>query len=103
MWPGETYPSFVTQQSEATKIPTEKLPVIAAAAVAACDELDGAKDGLISEPKNCKFDPATIQCKSGDAQGLPDRGSGRFGQEGLRRAEGSDHRGAVLARLRARE
>ncbi len=68
MWPGETYPSFVTQQSEATKIPTEKLPVIAAAAVAACDELDGAKDGLISEPKNCKFDPATIQCKSGDAK-----------------------------------
>ena len=67
MWPGETYPSFVTQQSEATKIPVEKLPVIAAAAVAACDELDGAKDGLISEPKNCKFDPATIQCKSGDA------------------------------------
>ncbi len=68
MWPGETYPSFITQQSDATKIPEEKLPVLAAAAVAACDELDGAKDGLISQPLKCKFDPATIQCKSGDAK-----------------------------------
>jgi feruloyl esterase len=67
MWPGETYPSYVTQQSEETKIPVEKLPVIAAAAVAACDEMDGAKDGLITDPRECDFDPVTIQCKSGDA------------------------------------
>jgi feruloyl esterase len=33
-----------------------------AAAVAACDTLDGAKDGLITDPRRCKFDPATLLC-----------------------------------------
>ena len=35
----------------------------------ACDALDGAKDGLIENPTRCKFDPATVQCKSGEQSG----------------------------------
>jgi feruloyl esterase len=31
----------------------------------ACDELDGLKDGLISFPRACNFDPAVTICKSG--------------------------------------
>jgi feruloyl esterase len=30
--------------------------------------LDGLKDGLIADPRKCTFDPATIQCKAGDAE-----------------------------------
>ena len=37
------------------------------AVVAACDANDGLKDGLISKPESCKFDPAVLQCKNGDA------------------------------------
>jgi Tannase and feruloyl esterase len=33
-----------------------------AKAVDACDALDGAKDGLITDPRACKFDPATLLC-----------------------------------------
>lgn len=43
----------------------DKLRVLHAAAVASCDELDGLKDGLIDDPRACKFDPAATQCKPG--------------------------------------
>ena len=33
---------------------------------AACDKLDGVADGVIENPKLCKFDPAQIQCGSAD-------------------------------------
>lgn len=39
-----------------------KAAVLHKAVVAACDALDGQTDGLISDPRKCTFDPATIQC-----------------------------------------
>jgi len=48
-------------------IPPSKYPVIHRAALAACDAADGLKDGLISDPLHCRFDPKTIECKGGDA------------------------------------
>jgi feruloyl esterase len=39
------------------------------AAVARCDSDDGLKDGLISAPLRCHFDPAELQCKEGQRQG----------------------------------
>lgn len=32
------------------------------AAMSACDEKDGLKDGLISDPRRCDFDPASLSC-----------------------------------------
>jgi feruloyl esterase len=48
----------------------DRLPILHAAAIAACDETDGLKDGLIADPRACKFDPAVVLCK-----GEQDRGS----------------------------
>ena len=42
-----------------------RLPILHRAVVAACDGLDGLKDGLISDPRACHFDPAAIQCADG--------------------------------------
>ena len=41
---------------------SNQLPILHAAAVAAC----GGKDGLIADPRTCHFDPAVTQCKAGD-------------------------------------
>jgi feruloyl esterase len=50
----------------ASYIPAEKYPLIHQAAVAACDQGDGLKDGLIGDPPSCRFDPGTLECKEGD-------------------------------------
>ena len=39
------------------------------AVMEACDSLDGVKDGVISDPRRCDFDPKTIACKSGQTDG----------------------------------
>ena len=48
-------------------IPPSRYAVIHRAALDACDAQDGLKDGLISEPLSCHFDPKVTQCKAGDA------------------------------------
>lgn len=54
------------QDNGAGYIPAAKIPVISAGVNAACDMLDGVGDGIISDPRTCRFDPASIQCKAGD-------------------------------------
>jgi feruloyl esterase len=44
-------------------VPPMKLPLIQRAVHAACDELDGLKDGLLEEPRACRFDPSVLTCK----------------------------------------
>jgi feruloyl esterase len=48
-------------------VPPEKRTLFANAVVAACDQRDGVKDGIISEPRACKFDPAVLACKAADS------------------------------------
>jgi hypothetical protein len=64
------FTSFVWNEFALSKerIPLEKLPTIQRAIVAACDETDGLKDGLVSNPPACRFDPAVLACK-GSADG----------------------------------
>ncbi len=50
-------------------LPSSKLPPIAAAAMAACDAIDGLRDGIIGDPRACHFDPASIACKGEDGPG----------------------------------
>ncbi len=49
----------------ASFISPAKIPAISAAVLAACDELDGVRDGILNDPRQCHFDPATLQCKAG--------------------------------------
>ena len=40
------------------------LPVLHAAALAACDTLDGLRDGIIASPPACHFRPTTVECRT---------------------------------------
>ncbi|MBV9503415.1 MAG: tannase/feruloyl esterase family alpha/beta hydrolase [Acidobacteriia bacterium] len=44
-----------------------KVETLHKAVMAACDRLDGLKDGLISDPQKCSFDPASLLCKGADS------------------------------------
>lgn len=57
----------VTHRDPSSYLPPAKFPILHAAAVAACDSIDGAADGIISNPRACRFDPAVLTCKAGDA------------------------------------
>jgi feruloyl esterase len=47
-------------------IPAEKLPAINHAVLAACDANDGLADGVIADPRRCKFDPTVLTCRGED-------------------------------------
>ena len=54
-------------QDPASYIPPSKLPAIEKATLAACDSLDGVKDGVIDDPPECHFDPSALLCKGPDS------------------------------------
>ena len=56
-----------TLKDPASFIPPSKYPMIHQAVVNACDAIDGLKDGLIDDPRLCKFDPKVLECKGGDS------------------------------------
>ena len=56
-------------ENEAARLTPAHQQLLHNAVVAACDANDGLKDGLISKPESCKFDPAVLQCKSNDDLG----------------------------------
>lgn len=47
-------------------IPLQKLAALHAAVLAACDALDGVRDGVLEDPRRCRFDPASIECRGAD-------------------------------------
>lgn len=57
----------IFHQDEAGNLPPEKLALLHRAVIAACDALDGVKDGVLEDPTRCGFDPGDLQCQAGDA------------------------------------
>ncbi len=54
------------QKDPASYISSLKLPAINRASLAACDANDGLKDGIVSDPAHCNFDPGVLLCKGLD-------------------------------------
>jgi feruloyl esterase len=46
----------------------DHLSLIRKAVLAQCDGIDGVKDGVLEDPRQCRFDPARLQCKPGYAK-----------------------------------
>jgi feruloyl esterase len=47
-----------------SKITPQQVHIVEKAAVDQCDAVDGVKDGLIQDPRQCHFDPEELLCKS---------------------------------------
>jgi feruloyl esterase len=60
MWVGQA-----TLSDAASYIPPAKYPVIHRAVLAACDAMDGVRDGVLDDPRKCSFDPGVLACEGG--------------------------------------
>lgn len=68
--PGSLYLSWVALKDGIGGpgyVPPAKISVLHKAVMAACDAKDGLQDGLLEDPTQCTFDPASIQCAGADA------------------------------------
>jgi feruloyl esterase len=52
-------------KNPAQLVPPNKVTILANAVLGACDANDGVKDNIVSNPRACRFDPASLQCKNG--------------------------------------
>ena len=53
-------------KDQVSYIPPNKYPFIHNAVLEACDARDGVKDGVLEDPRRCKFDPKVLECKGAD-------------------------------------
>lgn len=56
----ELWPQVVMNQDLGGPIAPCKLDLATEAAITACDALDGVEDGVLENPRDCDFDPATL-------------------------------------------
>jgi pimeloyl-ACP methyl ester carboxylesterase len=49
-------------------LPNRKALLVHQAVIQRCDMNDGLRDGLVGDPRACKFDPGELQCRTGDAR-----------------------------------
>ncbi len=45
----------------------EHVPLISKAVMEACDAQDGLKDGILTDPRMCTWDPGVLECKAGQS------------------------------------
>jgi feruloyl esterase len=51
----------------ASNLPTSALGLLYRAVIAACDGADGVSDGVLEDPRECRFDPGTLQCGANES------------------------------------
>jgi feruloyl esterase len=57
------------EMNAAARLSQNERQLLHGAVIEACDALDGVKDGLLEDPRRCRFDPGVLQCKGSDATG----------------------------------
>jgi Tannase and feruloyl esterase len=70
--PASLWPAVAMKLAAGHALDHAKLEAVTAAAIHACDALDGVRDGVIDDPLRCRFDPHSLQCGT---PGAPSDGS----------------------------
>jgi feruloyl esterase len=55
-------------KNPASNLPATALGVLYRGVLAACDATDGVTDGVVEDPRRCRFDPGTLQCAANQKQ-----------------------------------
>ena len=70
-WVNQKVAHIVVQQAfhkdPEADIPATKYPAMHKAVMQACDALDGVTDGVLEDPRACRFDPGVLTCKGADS------------------------------------
>ena len=61
LWTG-----YAAMKDPANRVSRSKLAAVHKAFIEQCDAEDGLKDGLVSDPESCHFDPKVAECKGKD-------------------------------------
>jgi feruloyl esterase len=62
---GHLWITLALNKDSESYIPASKLPLVESAVNAACDGIDGIKDGVLDDPRRCTFDPEALVCRTG--------------------------------------
>jgi feruloyl esterase len=58
---GQLWTAHATLKKPGAVLTRDDLAKVSAAVLAQCDAADGVKDGTLTDPRTCKFDPGTLQ------------------------------------------
>ncbi|HEV2274290.1 MAG TPA: tannase/feruloyl esterase family alpha/beta hydrolase [Acidobacteriaceae bacterium] len=58
---------LLQSMDDANYIPPEKIDTLDKAVLRACDAKDGVADGVLNDPRQCHFDPASLLCKGANS------------------------------------
>jgi feruloyl esterase len=62
---GHLWIALALNKDSESYVPASKLPLVESAVNAACDGIDGIKDGVLDDPRRCTFDPEALTCRAG--------------------------------------
>ena len=62
---GHLWAALALNKDPESYVPADKLPIIEKAVNAACDAADGVTDGVLDDPRQCRFDAQSLACKAG--------------------------------------
>ncbi len=65
---GSLWTGYAAMKDDAHRLTPAKLMASNRAYIEKCDEIDGIKDGIVTYPEMCSYDPGVIQCKDGDQE-----------------------------------
>jgi feruloyl esterase len=64
-----TFDATVAGLDSAGRVTQDELRMVNRAVMSACDKLDGVEDGVLEDPRRCRFDYSSLECKAGAAPG----------------------------------
>jgi feruloyl esterase len=64
---GQLWTAHATLKKPGAVLTRDDFALVSRTVLAQCDAIDGVEDGILTDPRQCAFDPKVLQCASGDS------------------------------------